>query len=319
MAVVANATAFVTEASGFIGIELIKELKARGHEALGLTWSFDEARRVRNAGATAIVGNPLEPGQWQDEAAAADWVFHLLPKANKGSRLRWIHATSISRARLSADAHLLDAVAAGAAKRIVYVSDASYYGPAGPRPITEDDPPRPSPWERRCLSPAFKRLDGYIAAGLPVVMALPGWVYGNGGWCRERVVEPVMAGRRVVQFGKTGQWVSAIHVHDCARALVHLAERGEVGSRYFLVNTDPIRVDEFGKTFARLANRPLRMWRVPLRASALIASPASLDVPKADAVFSNIRLRGLGFQFRYPTVEDGFEQILGALHERSAQ
>ena len=217
------------------------------------------------------MGNLLEPGQWQDEAAA-DWVFHLPPHPREGARVTWTRAASISRERVSMDAHLLDAVSSGATQRIVYVADTSCYGATGPRPITEDEPPQPSAWGR-CLAPAFNRLDGYIAAGLPIVTAFPGWVYGNASWFRERVIEPVMAGRHVLQFGKTGPWVSPIHVHDCARALVHLAERGEVGGRDFLVNTDPIRMDEFGKTFARLANRPLRVWRVPAVASRLVAGP----------------------------------------------
>ena len=109
----------------------------------------------------------------------------------------------------------------------------------------------------RCLTPALERFDGYIVAGQPIVAAFPGWVFGNGGWFRERVIEPVMAGRRVLLFGKTGPWLSPIHVEDCARALVHLAERGEPSGRYFFVNHDPIRLDEFAGTFARLANRPL--------------------------------------------------------------
>jgi hypothetical protein len=29
----------------------------------------------------------------------------------------------------------------------------------------------------------------------------------------------------------------------------------------------------------------------------------------------NIRLRGIGFRFRYPTLERGLEQVLGALDE----
>ena len=126
-----------------------------------------------------------------------------------------------------------------------------------------------------------------------------------------------MAGRRVLQFGKTGPWVSPIHVHDCARALVHLAERGEVGGRYFLVNTDPIRMDEFAETFARLANRPLRLLRMPPAASRLLVGPVLSDSLKADAVFSNVRLRGLGFRFQYPTLERGLQQVLGSLHEQA--
>jgi NAD dependent epimerase/dehydratase family enzyme len=140
-------------------------------------------------------------------------------------------------------------------------------------------------------------------------------VYGNASWFRERVIEPVMAGRRVLQFGKTGPWVSPIHVHDCARALVYLAEHGEAGGRYFLVNSAPIRMHDFVDTFARLANRPLRVRRLPALAARLVAGPCLADDVQADAVFSNIRLRGIGFRFRYPTLDHGLQQILGALHE----
>jgi hypothetical protein len=268
---------------------------------------------VRRAGATAVIGDLLEPGQWQDEAAA-DWVFHLPPHPRDGVRLTWTGATSITRARVLMDTHLLDAVAAGATRRIVYVADASCYGTTASRPITEDEPPKPSA-QGRCVAPVFERLDGYVAAGLPIVTAFPGLIYGHASWFRERIVEPVMAGRHVLQFGATGPWVSPIHIHDCARAVVHLAERGEVGGRYFLVNTDPIRMDEFAAMFARLANRPLRVWRVPVAASRLAISRVLADSPSADAVFSNIRLRGIGFRFRYPTLDEGLQQVLGALYE----
>jgi nucleoside-diphosphate-sugar epimerase len=259
------------------------------------------------------MGNLLEPGQWQDEAAA-DWVFHVPPHAVYGSRVTRRNAASITRARVLMDAHLLDAVAAGATRRIVYVADTSYYGATDLHPVTEDTPPQPSAMGR-CLVPALDRLDGYVVSGLPIVTAFPGWVYGNASWFRERVIEPVMAGHRVLQFGKNGPWVSPIHVEDCARALVHLAEYGGAGSRYFLVNSDPIRMHEFAGTFARLADRPLRIFRVPAVAIRLVAGPVLADDLQANAVFSNIRLRGIGFRFLYPTLEQGLQQVLGALDE----
>jgi len=308
-----GATAFITGADGFIGTELVKVLVARGHQVSGLTPSIEAAERMRRAGAVPVLGDLLEPGQWQDEAAA-DWVFHLPPHPVLGPRLSRRRAESIRRARPLMDAHLLDAVAEGATTRIVYVADTSCYGSTGPRAITEDQPHRPST-RGRCLTPALDRLDGYIVAGLPIVTALPGWVYGNGSWFRERVIEPVMAGRRVLQFGKSGPWVSPIHLHDCARALVQLAECGTAGGRYFLVNNEPIRMHEFARMFARRANRPLRVWRMPTRAARLIVGPVLSDYIQADAVFSNIRLRGTGFHFRYPTLEHGLQQVLGALHE----
>ena len=88
-----------------------------------------------------------------------------------------------------------------------------------------------------------------------------------------------------------------------------------VGGRYFLVNNDPIRTHDIAETFARLATRPLRVWRLPAAASRILVGPVLSGALKTDAVFSNIRLRGMGFRFRYPTLEQGLEQIVGALHE----
>jgi nucleoside-diphosphate-sugar epimerase len=309
----ARATTFVTGAAGFIGTELVRTLVAQGHHVVGLAPSPDAAQRVQRAGGIPVMGDLLRPGKWQDEAAA-DWVFHIPHQLFCGPRVSRKRAASIAAACLSMDANLLDAVAAGSTRRIVYVADTSWYGATGTRSITEDEPPRASAW-RRSLTPGIDRLDGYVVAGLPIVTAFAGWVYGNGSWFRTQVIDPIMAGRRVLQFGKTGPWVSAIHVHDCARALVHLAERGEVGSRYFLVNTDPILRHELAETFARLARRSLRVWRMPAAAARLAVGPVAADYLRTDAVFSNIRLRGIGFRFRYPTLEQGLEQIVGALDE----
>jgi nucleoside-diphosphate-sugar epimerase len=306
----ARPTAFVTGASGFIGAELVKNLVDRGHRVVGLTRSHEAALRVRRAGAIAVVGDLLEAGRWQDEAAA-EWVFHLPPQLFSGRRVSRRSAASISRARVSMDRQLLDAVAPGPTRRIVYLAEASYYGAAGRSPITEDAPPRPSAWGRH-LSPALERVEGYVIAGLPIVTALPGWVYGNGSWCRERVIEPILANRRVLQFGKPERWVSPIHVQDCARALIHLAERGAVGGRYFLVNDDPVRLSDFASTVSCLANRRLRVFRLPAPILRLLAGNLLHDYLRAEAVFSNVRLRGLGFRFLYPTLAQGLPEVIRA-------
>jgi len=196
----------------------------------------------------------------------------------------------------------------------VYVADTSCYGPTTRRPITEDETPRPSAWGR-CLTPALDRVDGYVVAGLPIAIALPGWVYGNGSWFRDRVIDPVIGRRHVLQFGTTGPLISPIHVEDCAAALVHLAERAEIGGRYFLVNSDPVRLNELPVMFAQLAHRQLRVWRLPAAATRLVRGPVLAEEVRADAVFSNIRLRGIGYRFRYPTLAHGLRQILEVLDE----
>jgi uncharacterized protein len=308
-----NATAFVSGSDSFLGRELVEVLRAGGHHVLGHTDSLEEAHSGRRAGVTPVVGNMLEPGPWQDEAAAADWIFHLPPHrlARRVSRRR---GEDVAEARLVTDARLLDAVAGGQTRRIVYVADTSFYGPTGPRAITEDTPPRPAEWGR-LLAPALERIEGYVVSGLPVVTAFAGWVYGNGSWFREWVIDPVVADRRVVQIGTVGPWVSPIHAQDCARALAHLAEHGEPGGRYFLVNNDPIRLYDLARTFARHAHRRLRVRRLPKAAANVVFGPALADHIQTDAVFSNARLRGIGFRFRYPTLDLGMLQVLGATHD----
>src|SRR5688572_24071076 len=132
-------TAFVTNPAGFVGAELVSTLVARGLQVLALTPSSEAAARVRHAGATAVMGELLTPGQWQDEVAA-DWVFHLPPAVDS-------HIVStrqaLARARASIDRNVFDGLAAGSARRIVYVANLSRNPAMNARPITEDELPAP--------------------------------------------------------------------------------------------------------------------------------------------------------------------------------
>jgi nucleoside-diphosphate-sugar epimerase len=301
----AEATAFVTSPAGFLGAALMRLLVALGQHVFGLADSPEAAAAVRRAGGTPVMGDLLTPGRWQDEAVA-DWVFRLPHPADRpGTRRR---AAWTARARGLMDANLINA-AGGSTRRIVYVADIRCYGATGSRPVTEDESPRGSASGAR-LCPTLDRLEGYFLAGLPIVTAFPGLIYGNGSWFRDLVMEPLASGRRVLQVGTKGPLVSPIHVRDCALALAHLAGRGERGGRYFLVNSQPARFNEFATTFARIANRPLRVWRLPAAAARLVGGRTVAGHLHTDAVFSNSRLRGTGFRFAYPTLEDGLHQIL---------
>jgi hypothetical protein len=46
-----------------------------------------------------------------------------------------------------------------------------------------------------------------------------------------------------------------------------------------------------------------------------MAGDAQATTFVTDAVFANIRLRGIGFRFQHHTLEQGLQQGLGALHE----
>jgi nucleoside-diphosphate-sugar epimerase len=302
-------SAFVSDPAGFLGFELVRTLAARGHQVMALARSPEVSELVRRAGGVAIRGDLMEAGAWQ-RSAAAEWVFHLPPDPLCGSAVNGGAATA--RDRMTIDSVLLDAIAEAPTKRIVYVTSTSCYGPVGLRPATEEEPPRRAPWSD-AITPVLDRLGGYVFAGLPIVTAFCGWMFGTGGWFRDYVISPVVEGRPVVCFGGSSPWISPIHVHDCVRALIHLAERGAAGGRYFVVNRDPVRLHDLAETFARLAGRPLRVRVLTSGAARRRLGAHGAEFVQADAVFSSIRLRGTGFRLLYPTLEDGVRQVLLAL------
>jgi nucleoside-diphosphate-sugar epimerase len=162
-------TAFVTGYNGFLGTELITLLVSRGHRVLALTRSHEGAETLHRIGAVPVIGDLLTPRRWQDEAAA-HWVFHQSLTADpgrtfpkRGSRRAYVH--------LSSDATVLDAVSAGSTRRIVYVADTRCYGAAGSRPVTEDEPPRPTA-SGRWFVPSLDRLTRYVPASMPIVTVL---------------------------------------------------------------------------------------------------------------------------------------------------
>ena len=95
-----------------------------------------------------------------------------------------------------------------------------------------------------------KSLPSYVAKGLPIVTAFPGWVYGPGSWFAEYVLEPLQTGKPVYGLGGRSRYTSVVHVEDCARALLHLIDRGRTGSRYFIVDDSPVPSEQLAELAA---------------------------------------------------------------------
>src|SRR5512138_850324 len=67
---------FLTGATGFVGSAIIPELKAAGHEVLGLARSDENAARLEAIGAAVHRGDLNEPDTLAAGAAASDATIH---------------------------------------------------------------------------------------------------------------------------------------------------------------------------------------------------------------------------------------------------
>ena len=100
-------TIFVTGGSGFIGTEFVKAALAAGHQVQVLTRSQKSAERIKASGALPVLGNILEPGDWQQVAAKSQVVFHLAQPETYGAKVTIERAQAFSQERLKMDANLL--------------------------------------------------------------------------------------------------------------------------------------------------------------------------------------------------------------------
>jgi nucleoside-diphosphate-sugar epimerase len=68
---------FVTGATGFIGLAVVKELIGAGHQVIGLCRSDNKAQALAEAGAEVYRGSIAEPDSLKEGAARSDGVIHL--------------------------------------------------------------------------------------------------------------------------------------------------------------------------------------------------------------------------------------------------
>ncbi len=185
------------------------------------------------------------------------------------------------------------------------MSGTERYGATGPRPITEDERPQPSKWgmlPRASLqSPRWIRHCRTADRHSVSRMGVRQRVVVSGTRHRAGHGRPPRAAFREDRPGG----VAHSHPRQCPGAGASRRawrSRRPVLSREYRTDPDG-RVRE---TFARLANRPLRLWHVPAAASRFAVGPLLADSLKADAVFSNVRLlAGLGFHFRVSHARTG--------------
>ncbi|MGK5092465.1 NAD-dependent epimerase/dehydratase family protein, partial [Deltaproteobacteria bacterium TL4] len=293
------------------GKEVLRSLVEEGHEVLALVRSGKSATLVEALGAFPVIGDLMIPGSWQKEAAKADWVIHLAQPLTYGQgRVTRKRAENYRDQRIIMDKNLLAPLDPTHTRRVIYVGGTSYYGDLGTQICQEEVSPNPHGWGPY-LAPAIELLEKkYIAGGLPIVTAFPGWVYGNGSWFRGYMLKPLLRGKTFVRLRGPNRWASPIHLQDCARAITFLCDHGEIGSRYFLVDDCPLEMDRLVEITAQALGVSFKISKIPVFMATLYLGSVITDSIQVDTVLSNQRLKVLGFQFKYPNAVAGIAEVV---------
>lgn len=310
---------FLTGATGFIGLALVRVLRARGWQVTALVRRPDsaEARQVAALGATLVRGDVTERESMRAPMTGVDAVIHNagLYEMGSGTALR-DRMTSIN---IEGTRNTIGLAHELKVPKVVYVSTAFYWGDSAGqlRDETYERHSEPtSPYEET-KTEAHELALGFQRNGCPLVIVCPVSVIGAGDHASlGRFARMYVRGRLPpVLFGNGTP--SFVHVDDAAEAMARAVEVGRCGESYIL-SAGPMPVREVFRlwqttpggmrrtwwwmpkwlaiAYSGLLEAPQRWFGLPTLFSAELARAAWMDLQFSGAKAE----RELGVTFRDP-------------------
>jgi nucleoside-diphosphate-sugar epimerase len=317
---------FVAGASGALGMQLVPQLVAAGHDVVAMTRTPSKQDGLRALGARPVVADALDPdavAKVVGEAEPEVIVHELTAISGKMSIRdarhpdRSTQTKMTNRLRTEATDHLLAAGRAVGARRFVAQSFGAFrYARTGGPVQTEADPLDPNPpGAMRPVVEALLYLEKAVTSidwGEGVALRYGGF-YGPGTSVSQDPDAQMAGPIRKRQFpivGGGGGVMSFVHVDDAAAATVIAVERGEPGV-YYVVDDEPAPMREWLPVLAdALGAKPPR--RIPRWLGRLVAGEmATLMMTEVRGASNAKAKRELGWQLRYPSWRLGFAKGLG--------
>lgn len=264
--------AFVTGGAGFIGSRVVALLSESGADVRAIARSQTSADRLRKAGSEVVVGDASDADVLRTSLDGVDAVYHLAGDYRVG--IGRADQPAMLAANVTATERVLDAAISAGVSRIVHVSTINAFGDTGYR-VVDETYERPRPYRYVSYYDETKHLahlaaEQRIAAGAPVLVAMPGGVYGPGDSSSlGNVLRGTASGRlRAITFGDLG--MNMAHVDDIATGIVLVGTRGRAGEKYVL-GGELTTLAELVRRVAAVARRPAPRLTTPtwaLRAAA---------------------------------------------------
>jgi len=299
---------FVAGGAGVLGRRLVPQLVARGHEVTATTTSAAKVGLLDRLGAEAVVMDGLD-AQAVGEAVARsrpDVIVHQMTAISGKPDIRhfdrWFATTN--RLRTEGTDHLLAAAEASGVPHVVAQSYAGWNGiRTGGWVKTEEDPLDPTSTGKG--AEAIRHLED-VVLGVGGAVLRYGALYGPGA--TDDQVELVRK-RQYPVIGTGGGYSSWVHLDDAASATVLALEQKATGV-FNIVDDEPAPASEWLPYLAKCAGAKPPM-RIPTWLARPLAGRTAVAMMTEGRGFSNAKAkRELGWQLRYPSWRQGFQEEL---------
>lgn len=222
---------FVTGATGFLGAELTKQLISRGHQVVALVRSSGKAGLLRTLGVALHEGDITDRESLRAPMAETDGVFHCAAWYKVG-----VTEPQAERINVEGTRNVLETMRELGIPKGVYTSTVAVFSDTQGRMPDESyryDGPHLSEYDRTKWRAHYEVAQPMMAAGLPLVIVMPGLIYGPGdtSGMHGALVDLL---RKRLPFTPRRTAFCWAHVEDTARGHILAMEHGRPGETYII-------------------------------------------------------------------------------------
>ncbi|MGA5462732.1 NAD-dependent epimerase/dehydratase family protein [Mycobacterium sp. NPDC050041] len=287
----------VAGATSVPGLPLLRELRARGHDVVGMTRSAARTAQISATGADAVVADVFDTAEVESVLAdvAPDAVVSLLTTLPKYGPLRAKDFEPATKLWSIGAPNLVAAAKRAGVRRVVAESVIFAYGypPTGPPLMDESDPyPGPPPPNGAGFLGALRAMEQAVLAADGIVLRY-GVFYGPG-------VTHDDLFRKLARFWAVpaltgGGILSWVHIDDVARATADAVEKGRPGQIYNVVDDRPQSFGDYIRELNAKLGRP-KPWPISSKVVGLVSSYPATAFGDTWLPLSNAKARAeLGF------------------------
>jgi dihydroflavonol-4-reductase len=226
---------FVTGGTGFIGGEVVRQLRARGDDVVCLVRNPEKGRKAAELGCQLVSGDLSNEKAIREGMAGCDAVIHAAAIYEVG--IPTSERAAMKEANVGGTERVLGAALSEKIPKVVYVSTVGVFGNTHGKIVDEsyEHPAKDftscyeeTKWEAHQVA---KRL---IGEGLPCVIVQPGGVYGPGDTSSiAELLNQFLSGKMpLLPFPELGICLS--HVEDIAGGILLGLDKGRTGEAYVI-------------------------------------------------------------------------------------
>ena len=298
---------FITGGTGFVGTALCRTLIKAGHGVTVLSRSTRSAESLPQ-GTGHVIGDPAQPGPWQEEAAKCQGFINLAGASIFG---RWDdnYKKLLRSSRIQTTKHLVEAIARRESQTqaiLISTSAVGYYGFCEDQELDESSPPGDDFLAQLCLDweAEARRAE---ESGARVVLTRFGIVMGSDGGALGQML-PIFKMGMGGRLGSGKQWFSWIHQADLVRALLHCLENPNLTGPVNCTAPQPVTNSELTKTLAKVLGRPAFLPAPGFAVKMMLGEFGSVLLEGQRVIPS--KLEKAGFSFLFPELKAALEDLL---------